>query len=67
MQKKIQSEKDLRVVYIKLTEEGKKYVESIRDAYYSPIEQLTKHLGEEDTKNFLRILDKISEIGKIKV
>ena len=64
---KVQSEKDLRVVYIRLTEEGKKYVESIRDDYYKPIEKLTKHIGEEDTKNFLRILNKISEIGKIKV
>lgn len=64
---KVQSEKDLRVIYIRLTEEGKKYVESIRDDYYNPIEQLSKHLGEEDTKNLLRILNKISEIGKIKV
>ncbi len=64
---KIQSEKDLRVIYIKLTEEGKKYVESIRDDYYNPIEQLAKHLGEQDTVNLLRILNKIGEIGKIKV
>ena len=64
---KVQSESDLRVVYIKLTEAGKSYVESIRDDYYKPIEQLTKHIGEEDTKNLLRILNKISEMGKIKV
>jgi DNA-binding MarR family transcriptional regulator len=64
---KVQSEKDLRVIYIRLTEEGKKYVESIRDDYYNPIEKLAIHLGEEDTKNLLRILNKIGEIGKIKV
>ena len=63
---KIPSEKDLRVVYIRLTLEGKTYVESIRDEYYRPIEILVNHLGEEDTKTFLTLLDKVSEIGKIK-
>ncbi|MFA6800678.1 MAG: MarR family transcriptional regulator [Acholeplasmataceae bacterium] len=64
--KKIQSRKDLRVVYIKLTEEGKAYVESIRDEYYRPIEVLAEHLGPEDTQTFIKLLDKVSEIGKIK-
>ena len=64
---KVPSEKDLRVIFIKLTETGKNYVESIRDDYYKPIEQLSLHLGEEDTKNLLRIMNKISEIGKIKI
>ncbi len=63
---KIPSEKDLRVVYIKLTSEGKTYVESIRDEYYRPIEILANHLGQEDTDTFIRLLDKVSEIGKIK-
>jgi DNA-binding MarR family transcriptional regulator len=64
---KVPSEKDLRVIFIRLTENGKKYVESIRDDYYKPIEQLAIHLGEEDSKNLLRIMNKISEIGKIKI
>lgn len=64
---KVPSAKDLRVIYIRLTENGKKYVESIRDDYYKPIEQLAIHLGEEDSKNLLRIMNKISEIGKIKI
>ncbi|MGE4320785.1 MAG: MarR family winged helix-turn-helix transcriptional regulator [Acholeplasmataceae bacterium] len=63
---KIPSEKDLRVVYIKLTNDGKTYVESIRDEYYRPIEILANHLGPEDTDTFIRLLDKVSEIGKIK-
>lgn len=63
---KVPSEKDLRVIYIRLTQEGKSYVESIRDEYYRPIEILVNHLGEDDTKTFLRLLDKVSEIGKIK-
>lgn len=64
---KVPSEKDLRVIFIRLTENGKTYVESIREDYYKPIEQLARHLGEEDTKNLLRIMNKISEIGKIKI
>jgi DNA-binding MarR family transcriptional regulator len=59
------SNKDLRVTYIKLTPEGKSYVESIRDEYYKPIKVIADHLGTEDTKELMRILDKISEIGKI--
>ena len=64
---KLPSSKDLRVIYVRLTESGKTYVESIRDDYYKPIEQLSEHLGEEDTRNLLRIMNKISEIGKIKI
>ncbi len=59
------STKDLRVTYIRLTSEGKVYVESIRDAYYSPLKDLVKHLGEEDTQTLMRILDKISQLGKM--
>ena len=59
------SSKDLRVTFIKLTPFGKEFVESIRDAYYQPLKSLVEHLGEEDTKNLMRILDKISEMGKI--
>lgn len=59
------SSKDLRVTYIKLTTLGKEFVESIRDDYYQPLMTLVDHLGEEDTKNLMRILDKISNMGKI--
>lgn len=64
---KVPSANDLRVVYIRLTQTGKRYVESIRDTYYKPIEVLLNHLGEEDTEAFLRILNKVSQLGKIKV
>lgn len=59
------SAKDLRVTYIKLTQPGKEFVESIRDEYYQPLKALVDNLGEEDTKNLMRILDKISGMGKI--
>jgi DNA-binding MarR family transcriptional regulator len=59
------STKDLRVTYIKLTPEGKTYVESIRDTYYQPLKVLVDYLGEEDTSHLLRLLDKISHMGKI--
>lgn len=59
------SSKDLRVTYIKLTAEGKAYVDLIKDEYYQPLKELAKHLGEEDTQTFMRILDKISQLGKM--
>ena len=59
------SSKDLRVTNIKLTSVGKAYVESIKDEYYKPLKALSKHLGEEDTQTFIRILDKISQLGKM--
>lgn len=58
------STKDLRVTYIRLTSEGKKFVETIRDEYYQPLKMLVDHLGEEDTRHLMRILDKISNMKK---
>lgn len=58
------STKDLRVTYIRLTSEGKKFVETIRDEYYQPLKMLVDHLGEEDTRHLMRILDKISNVKK---
>ncbi len=63
---KVPSDKDLRVIIIKLTDEGRDYVESIKEDYYHPIQVLADHLGEEDTQTLLRILEKVSELGKIK-
>jgi len=60
------SPRDLRITYIKLTPEGKSYVESIKDQYYEPLKRLTKQLGHEDTENLIRILDKISHMGKMR-
>ncbi len=61
------STKDLRVTFIRLTDEGKAYVETIRDAYYKPLEQLVLHLGPEDTEAFMDILEKINQMGKIQL
>jgi len=59
------SPKDLRVTFIKLTPKGKEYVESVKEEYYRPIKILSRGLGEEDTQTLMRILDKISQMGKI--
>ena len=59
------STKDLRITYIRLTAEGKAYVESIQEEYYRPLRKIVQHLGEEDTYVLIRILDKISQLGKI--
>ena len=60
------STKDLRVTNIRLTPEGKQYVESVKDEYYRPLQVLVKYLGDEDTDNLIRILDKISQLGKMR-
>ena len=60
------SPKDLRVTYIRLTQTGKEYVESIREEYYQPLREVVKYLGDDDTKCLMRILDKISLMGKTK-
>lgn len=67
MLEKKTSKKDLRVTYVKLTEAGLHYVESLQDAYYEPLEILVDHLGEEDTKTLIRLLKKVTEMGKIKL
>ncbi|RJX25287.1 MAG: hypothetical protein C4537_04745 [Acholeplasma sp.] len=59
------SNKDLRVTFIRLTAEGKAFVESIREEYYQPLKSLVDYLGQEDTEALMRILDKISAMGKI--
>lgn len=61
------SAKDLRVTFIRLTNEGKSYVESIRESYYKPLEQLVDHLGPEDTEALMDILEKINQMGKIRL
>jgi len=59
------STKDLRVTYIKLTEQGKSYVETIKESYYQPLKHLTDALGESDTETLMRILERINDLGKI--
>jgi DNA-binding MarR family transcriptional regulator len=58
------SEKDLRVTYIKLTPQGKTYVEMIRETYYQPLKALKDYLGNEDTETLMRLLDKIAHMKK---
>lgn len=60
------SKTDLRVTNIFLTDRGLKYVDSIKDTYYRPIEILIERLGEEDKETFLKLLDKINNDGKLK-
>jgi DNA-binding MarR family transcriptional regulator len=59
------STKDLRVTYIKLTSEGRSYVESVKEEYYAPLKVLVDYLGEKDTDELMRLLDKVSQMGKI--
>lgn len=62
---KVPSTTDLRVTHIRLTAQGRAFVDSNGQAYYGPLQKLVRHLGEHDTKTLLRLLDKISQMGKI--
>ena len=59
------SKSDHRVTYVLLTEKGRAFVESVQDVYYARITKLMKQLGEQDTKTFFRILNKVNAIGKL--
>lgn len=59
------SKTDHRVTYVLLTEKGQAFVDSIKEVYYARIFKLMKHLGDQDTKTFFRILNKINSVGKL--
>ncbi len=59
------SKKDLRVTHIRLTTQGRDFVEMTHQTYYMPLQKLVRHLGEQDTRTFIRLLDKISQMGKV--
>lgn len=59
------SKKDLRVTIVKLTEKGESYVSQVEDNYYATLEKLIEKLGTDDTDTLIRLLEKISQLGKI--
>lgn len=51
-------EKDKRRVTVKITESGKQLVESVSETVNNKAQSLLERLGEEDAKEFLRLLKK---------
>lgn len=58
--KKEKDTKDKRITYVKLTDKGQTYVVSSKKTYYQPLKLILESIGEEDTRHFIRILEKIS-------
>lgn len=57
-------EKDKRRVTVKITESGKQLVESVSETVNNRAQSLLERLGEEDAKEFLRLLKKCMGIDE---
>ncbi|HCT62510.1 MAG TPA: hypothetical protein DIC19_00190 [Erysipelotrichaceae bacterium] len=57
---RIRSEADRRVVYIRLTEKGMSFLDKSERHFNAGVHALVKHLGLEDTKELIRIVNKAS-------
>lgn len=57
---RVRSEADRRVVYIRLTEKGMAFLDKSERHFNAGVHALVKHLGEEDTKELIRIVGKAS-------
>ncbi len=55
---RIGSKEDRRVVFIRLTEMGQKFLDEKENHFKSNIKELVNYLGEEDSKTFIRIVQK---------
>lgn len=56
---------DKRVVNLELTKESLNHLNEIVGSYYKPLFTIMDRLGHEDANNFLRLLNKINNFGKI--
>lgn len=55
-------EDDKRIVIVTITEAGKSFVMEEKDEAISMLENTLKKLGEQDAKEFVRIIKRITEI-----
>lgn len=55
---RVTTKKDRRVVYVKLTDAGVQSLKKAMESYMSNINGIFEKMGEEDTAEFLRLLEK---------
>lgn len=55
---------DRRKVKVSITEYGRKIIEGQHEDMIKKMEKILKELGEDDTKEFLRIISRMTEISK---
>lgn len=58
------SQEDKRQVLVYITEEGKEVLKERNDQLMTNTIQLLRQLGEEDTKEFLRLMEKVLTISE---
>lgn len=54
--------KDRRVIFVTLTDEGKRIVQRSRDTLLEVAERITAQLGDEDLEQFIYLMKKLSGI-----
>ena len=59
---RIASKNDRRVTYLALTEKGKEFLCKRESDFQKSLCNLCDQLGHEDTKQFIKLLDRLSEI-----
>lgn len=58
---RVGSKEDRRVVFIRLTEMGKTFLDEKENLFKSNIKALVNYLGEEDSKTFIRLIRKTGD------
>ena len=58
---RVGSKEDRRVVFIRLTEMGKTFLDEKENLFKSNINALVDYLGEEDSKTFIRLIRKTGD------
>jgi DNA-binding MarR family transcriptional regulator len=58
---RVGSKEDRRVVFIRLTEMGKTFLDEKENLFKSNIKALVDYLGEEDSKTFIRLIRKTGD------
>lgn len=64
MLKRVVDENDKRRIRVYITEDGKKFCIHKHREIINKVTTLLEHLGEEDAKEYIRIMKKISNIVK---
>jgi len=58
---RVGSKEDRRVVFIRLTEKGKTFLDEKENLFKSNIKALVEYLGEEDSETFIRLIRKTGD------
>ena len=60
--KKFTSEEDARMVYISITDEGKKLSDRYNTRYFSKLAECLEHISDEEADNMIHTIEKFYEV-----